>query len=569
MKTFKKYFWGFIALSLLAVPGCKDPIDQGVGGETDIRTIRITNAGMTGIETIEGTVTGKTIEFTIPIETNIEAIRFAAFMSLGASFEKETYNFLDGHELSDTTLTHTVKIINGINYAYYEVTLHLSEPIIVAPLVDELITTAGGRNIEAVVDHNTNVIYLGLADIDEAEIVQLVLRPARTKYEFTEAVGNRLHRSNPGSLKLDFLGKTTEYQISFEVAVTAGVDFLGAIVHDFSTATTMYPVFTGDMTRSADFDGEHVLIVYRNAPRVHRVTDLLAGNINNPIMLDVNPEIVSGGTHIMSAGRLSHGRVFITNLVTALGPDGEGETLTVYYYETPTSAPQIVLAYNLDPEIASGPRLGDNMSVNLNESGDGFVYFVSQDGMAILRFTVRNFTEFSDPFAFRTNVDFSFYAFINQVEPSRNLITSTTRRTIQMIDDDGNRLFEFDKMPREGITMPNMENAWGTDVRIINHNRARYMIMAAPRRFAFNAPPGLLIYDISRGFNLMAALGNYQESVHSENPPMPVYVYSMPDAPTAAANAANTNWAIVDGRLVVFVSVTNAGFTLIEFPNNE
>jgi len=568
MKTLKKYFLGLMALSLLTVSSCKEDPIPPTGGETEIRSIRITNGGLSGTETIIGAVNDKVITFTIPAETNVAAVRFEGDLSLGARFEREAYDFLEGNEATAMTLTGTIRVVNGENYTDYEVTLNLNEPT-ASPVVDRLIVIASGITVEATIDHADNVIYLGL-NTDEAEIEWLVLRPVRTAYEFTAlTVDGKLHRSNPGSLKLDFLGKTAEYTIDFDTpGFIPGVDFSRAIVHDFSTATTMYPVFTGDMTRSADFDGEHVLIVYRNAPRVHRVTDLLAGNANNPIMLNVNPEIVNGGTHIMSAGRLSHGRVYITNLVTALGPEGVGETLKVYYYETPASAPQVVLEFDLDPEIASGPRLGDNISVNLNASGNGFVYFVSQDGNHILRFTVAGFTNFSNPMAFNTApIAFGMYAFINPVEAGRNLITSTIRSAVHMIDNDGNRLFEFEKVPhREGARMDNGE---ATDIRIINHNRARYMIMGTGKRWANSDDPTLIVYDISEGFDLMTALANWQDRVESEDQPVPVFMYTMDNAPVSLANCANTNWAVVNGRLVIFTASANAGFALIEIPNNE
>jgi hypothetical protein len=557
-----------MALSLLTVSSCKEDPIPPTGGETEIRSIRITNGGLSGTETIIGALNDKVITFTIPAETNVAAVRFEGDLSLGARFEREAYDFLEGNEATAMTLTGTIRVVNGENYTDYEVTLNLNEPT-ASPVVDRLVVTANGIDFTASFNHTDNIIYLGVSEgVFEVAIKELVLRPARTAYEFTEATDGKLHISNPGSLELDFLGKTNEYIIDFGTGNPIGLDFSRAIVHDFSTATMMYPVFTGDMTRSADFDGEHVLIVYRNAPRVHRVTDLLAGNANNPIMLNVDPEIVNGGTHIMSAGRLSHGRGYITNLVTALGPEGTGETLKVYYYETPASAPKVVLEYDLDPEISSGPRLGDNISVNLNASGNGFVYFVSQDGNHIVRFTVAGFTNFSSPMAFNTApIAFGMYAFVNPVEQGRNLITSTIRSVVHMIDNDGNRLFEFEKVPhREGARMDNGE---ATDIRIFNHNRARYMIMGTGKRWANSDDPTLIVYDISEGFDLMTALANWQDRVESEDQPVPVFMYTMENAPVSLANCANTNWAVVNGRLVIFTASANAGFALIEIPNNE
>ena len=569
MKAFKKYFLGIVALSLMAVAitACQDDPIVVVSGETDIRSISIINAGITGTDVISGTISGKTITFNIPAESDVENVRFSSIRSLGATIEGgDVHNFLYGHELTEITLTKTIRVVNVHNYSYYEVTLNLEDPT-ENPIVDRFVVALHGVESVAVIDHFSNTIFLGLpADVDEVDFREVILRPARTEYEFTELNNGRFNRSNPGSIKLDFMGITNEFAIDFGAAdFTPGLNFSKAVVHDFSARGTMYPTFTGDMTRSADFDGNYVLIVsrlppaanYTLAPRVHRVSDLLAGDMNNPIMLDIDPTIVYGGTHRMSAGRLSHGRIFITNLVT----DNIAQPLTVYFYETPTSAPQRVLEFVQDPAITTQLRWGDNISVNLNEDGDGYVFFATQMAADVLRFTVTGFTNFSDPFHFQTNPAFTFYAYVNEVEPNRNLITSTERSVIHMIDNNGNFIMELNKRNHENI---GVNSQFATDVRIINHNRGRYMLMASARRGVAHPYPALIMYNITDGFDLMTALGNFQN-----NQPSPAFFYRMDGAPTTTAPGTNTNWATVDGGIIVFASSANAGFVLIEIPNNE
>jgi hypothetical protein len=561
MKSLKKIFLGFIALSLFTFQSCKDD-NPTPDGETNIHSIRITNAGFAGTGIVAGTMNGTAITFTIPAETNIEAIVFEASLSLGARIDGSTHNFM-GSNPAAMTLTGTIRVVNNSSYTDYSVTINLNEPAEEPkPRVDGIVITVNGTDVvipSANIDNDDLVIYLGVGvDATNVALKELTLRPARTVSNIK--AGDKLN--NLDVLELDFLGVTNEYTIDFRIPeFTPGIDFSKARVFDFSTADGMpYPTFVDLMTRSADFDGEHVLVVHRTEPRMLRVSDLLQGNANNPIMLNVNPEIVNGGTHVMSAGRLSHGRAYITNLVTSTS-----ETLKVYYYETPTSAPQVVLAFEHDPEITSLPRWGDGISVNLNANGNGYVWFVEQNGgNDMLRFTVRNFTEFSDPTLIKSDLGFLFYGFVNQVAPNVNLVSSVQATSMRLIDNEGDVLFTMGQENHTGSV--NAQN--GGDVRIFTHNRGRYMIMTTPTFWRNAQPASLVVYDLSEGADLMTAVRNYQDRFVAGEL-TPAYVYEMTGSPNTSAYAVSTNWAVVNGNLVLFTASTNAGFALIEIPNNE
>ena len=71
-------------------------------GETIIYNIAVANGGFTGAENIAGELDeeSKTIQFVIPAETDIEAVRFTAKLSLGAKLDRETYDVSGGRPSS-------------------------------------------------------------------------------------------------------------------------------------------------------------------------------------------------------------------------------------------------------------------------------------------------------------------------------------------------------------------------------------------------------------------------------------------------------------------------------------
>ena len=65
---------------------------ENPSGEVFIYRLNVTNGGLTGAETYEGTVdeATKTVAFTIPAESDIEALKFSGKLSLGAKLDKES-----------------------------------------------------------------------------------------------------------------------------------------------------------------------------------------------------------------------------------------------------------------------------------------------------------------------------------------------------------------------------------------------------------------------------------------------------------------------------------------------
>ncbi|MDR1810035.1 MAG: DUF4623 domain-containing protein [Prevotella sp.] len=554
MKILNKTGWFFLAL--LAFASCsEESYVENPSGETFIYNLQIINGDLSGGGRYTGVVdeAAKTVTFdNVAAESDVSNVKLSGKLSLGAHLDAEAYDFLAGNDPEATTLTKTVQVINVKNTQEYTVTLNLAAPQ-ATPIVSKLdVTTAAGTVVAASIDLDEKVVYLNVPNEDEVTLTNVVLIPARTEYTFSDLTDGKLSKSNPGTLSLDFLGLTDEYTVSFEKAPAAGINFSAPVIHDFTVNSTIYPSFTAEITRSSDFDGEWVLIVDRNEPKVLRAADILANNVVNatPLIAD-HLAVASDETFAISSGQLSHGHIYICNLAQS------GQKLRVYYYDTPTSAPQKVLEWT-----NTITRFGDNITVNVDENGNGYAYFVRQDpGDKIARFEITNFTAFSEePVIIDPSINVSYYANYNQVGSANSyLLTSSTTAMIQLLDKDGGLQTEVEIVPNSG----GADAKKGTDAHIAEYNKGRYLIMTSGKRFAYDPSSALFIYDITEGFDLVSSLVAFGAS-HPE----PVYTYTM-EALLSTAPAGNTAWAVVDGKLVVFTAAPHCGFALIEFPRNQ
>jgi len=572
MKTVKYINRLFLLAALVfIVSSCKeDPYVENPSGETFIYSLQITNGDLSGGARYTGVVdeAAKTVTFNdVAAESDISNVKLSGKISLGAHLDAEAYDFLQGNSAEATSLSKTVTVTNVENSSDYTVVINLAAPKS-TPLLNKLeVTTAAGTVIAATIDLTENAIYLNVPNENEVTITNIDIIPKRTEYTFSKISNNKLSKSDPGALSLDFLGLTADYTVSFDRAPAAGINFSAPIVHDFSVNSTLYPDFSATVTRSADFDGENILIVYRDTPKVLKVSDVLAGNVNNPIPLrtvtddgenlDGKPATAaidprSDETFAFSSGQFAHGHIYICNLAL------KNQKFRMYYYETPESAP--VKIFEWTNTIAS-QRFGDNMSVNIDENGNGYAYFVQQDpGNQILRLDIKNFTTVSNPIEIKPSINVSYYANYNQVgNYDSYVLTSSTTSMIQLLDKDGVLQTEVEIVPNTG----GADSRKGTDAHIVEYNKGRYLIMTSGKRFAYDPSSSLFVYDITEGFDLVSSLVKF-----GETHPEPVYTFSMP-AGASTAPAGNTAWAVINGKLVLFTAAPYCGFALIEFPRNQ
>ena len=364
---------------------------------------------------------------------------------------------------------------------------------------------------------------------------------------------------------------------------TAGADLASPIVHDFSVTTdNTYPDFTKENTRSSDFDGEYVLVVSRadaETPTHHllKVSDLLKGNINK---IELSKEGIEGGTHVVSAGCLSHGHIYICNLTTDLR---DGENLKVYHYASPEATPEV---WSWDGNLGidefgniihSVPRLGDNISVNLDENGNGYAFFCGQEGSAekMYRIQITNFNQFSNPTEIILEQAFPYYGKVNQVDEDRYLLTSHYMASTWLIDKDGNPLVDIYFQS----TAAGLRPQTGEDPHVVQYNGKTYLIFASPytNMKRLGVGPALYMIDITEGtqVDIQTALQNLSDILWEDEDGIwePDFHYSLDvlnieaeSRKTVAACAAQCNAAVVNGKLLVYAAATGAGFVIIEFP---
>ena len=571
----------FLSIALLSVlfVGCKPKPTPEDTVEALIKTISIKNTTYTGeVDNITYTVTFNDVA----AETNIEAIQFTAKLSLGAKLEKETYDFTLGASEDGKQLVQTIKVINGTKEQEYTVIINLLDPTS-DPMLDALYMKRGSNGEEVKSLIFDGAVALGMPEEAEAVFSKISVIPARASYKFTAMQDNKISAANPGQLEIEFMGRKTVFDITFAAAPTPGADIASAVVHDFSVATGNAPAeFAAENTRGTDFDGEHVLVVSRNDdgtafPHLYKVSDLLADNAGNKIAL--NTTGIEGGTHVVSSGSLNHGHIYICNLTTTLNADAP---LKVYHYADANAAPEVwswdgVLGVTEEGDTIGAPaRLGDNISVNIDESGNGYAFFCGQEGSAekVYRVQITNFNQFSNPTEIILDVPFPYYGYINETpEAGQYVFKSHYMAVIRLMDANGTPLMEDVELD---ITESGLNPRGGVDPHVVMFNRARYLVFAAPynngKRIA--KEPGLFIQDITDGVDTKAALIKWSEMLYDEEYFWePTYFYSLdPDAAPDAGNktvgacAAQCNAAEVDGKLVVFTAATKAGFALIEFP---
>lgn len=558
-----KILYGFVLLmGVFAMSGCNDDsIVENPSGETFIYRMFIANGGLTGTDAIQGTIDEqtKTITFEAPAETDIQAIKFTTKLSLGAHLDKETYDFSQSN-------TMPVTVINGENSSTYQVTINFDEPKEEPIITAVRVKLPNGTEKNAYISEIDKSIYMGAEEFESVEILSISCLPKRTVTTLTMASNNVVQKSDPGSIELDFMGIKSEYRLLFAAIPVFGADFNRGSIYPFSNATgNIFGDFVGENTRSADFDGNNLLIVSREGGlnvRVIPYNEIVGGN---PGGVSLSLDGVEMGTFLVSSGRISHGHFYVSNLSTSVGED---QPLKLYYWDNTSSKPQVLLEFlgaAIGPEgevDLSKLRFGDNLNVCLDESGNGYIYFVTQDGTAVLRFNVTGFTNLENPTYIVPPTTLSYYAAINQVDGKNNEYTVTSVQAgIYLTDADLNPVTLIDQ---------EMVPIRCTDARVITFDSERYLITTSGRwgSWSGDAEQTFYVYDLSDGATTALAMMN----LIADGAPQPLFTYVIGGSNPASfgsAPSASTGWGVVNGMLRVMAAAPKAGFAIFEFPERE
>ena len=331
-----------------------------------------------------------------------------------------------------------------------------------------------------------------------------------------------------------------------------GAEFKNATVYSFA-GDKRYEDFKTLDTRGADFDGQHVLVVTRtdNKPHLLKVADIKAGVINR-ISLDLTG--VSGGTFPYNMGALANGHIYMATLAIKTK-----SLLKVYYWETPTSTPEVIFSANLEDILESGKRYGDNMSLNIDKNGDGYIFFGENTAQNILRLTVSDHKNVSEPTILPADPKMKVSMNIYRYENTSDYLYSGLAMPITLSSNAAQKKFSLSaaNQPAEAVA-----------ARAFMFNNKRYLITcAAGFGSASKATPTLYVYDISKGSNLAEALERFEAASQHE----PVYSFILGGTGNSAPSPC-TNFYIErdangkDAKLYLFASRGESGFVIVEAP---
>lgn len=333
-----------------------------------------------------------------------------------------------------------------------------------------------------------------------------------------------------------------------------GADFAKATVYDFTNnelGNPVYHTFVSNLTRGSGFDGEHVLIVTRHKGKSHLLkTEDLRKNKINPITL--NYKGVGGGTFPVNCGAIVDGHTYIANL-----SGGQASPFRIYHWENPNDPAQKICDLNIASIPNAGKRHGDNMSVNIDKKGNGFMFFGDNASTKILRLKVENFTTISDPQVLPSLKEVTFCMSFNRVENTSDYIFTGYYAPIMIASESAKISY---KLPEKAIPLR------ASDAQIINFNKERYLVTTTAARTGSDAVV-LYVYDITRGDNVIAALKYFNDNTEKK----PIYKYSLL-GPTNPAPSTRVAWSIKkdekgnEEMLSIYTASNNAGFVIVDFP---
>ena len=347
-----------------------------------------------------------------------------------------------------------------------------------------------------------------------------------------------------------------EYMVTLRLLTPVyGADFTKAEIYDNTgnaLGNPLYPTFVSLQTRGTGFDGEHVLIVTRNAMGSHllKVSDLRQNNI---VPIPLNLTGVSGGTFPVNVGAQVNGHTYIANL-----SGGQASPFKIYHWTDPNAEPDVIANLNIADIPEAGNRHGDNMSMNLDANGNGYMFFGENTPFQkILRLTVTNYTTISDPAVLPSapgsNLTFSF----NRVGNTADYITTGHEAPIRVANESGSISYSL------GNTAVPIR---GADARVFTFNQERYLILTTAARSGSD-PVVLYVYDITKGDNTVDALKLFDIKTDKS----PVFQYSLQGAANAAPGT-QTGYFITkdangkDDKLTLYAASAEAGFVVIDFP---
>lgn len=380
-----------------------------------------------------------------------------------------------------------------------------------------------------------------------------VLDKETYSFEFEEG-----ESSKNVTIKLVNEPRFREYVVTLRLNVPVfGADFTKAVAYDYSNSSNtkgLYEAFKGVGVRGTGFDEETILIVDRTNNYVHLLNtqDLKEGNVT-PIPL--NNTGISGGTFTLHSGAVVGEHIYAASLSGA-----HASPLKIYHWTDPNQPPTVIGNINVAEIPGAGVRHGDNMSIGLDENGDGFIYFGDNAGTKFLRFSVTGFTNISNPVVFNMPVAGpGAWTSYNRIGSSDEYIFTGHDAAIYLMNNSGGVQTNLLR-----TTVP----VRGSDARVFEFNGERYLMMLTAARTGTESTV-LLVYNITRGETVGDALKNFEAQAER----VPVLQYAL-GGPVNINPTTQTGYYIkkdADGNdetLVLYGSSFQAGFVILEVPKN-
>lgn len=349
-----------------------------------------------------------------------------------------------------------------------------------------------------------------------------------------------------------------EYFVTLRLNVPVfGADFEKPQIYDNTgndLGNPLYPTFVSSTTRGSGFDGKHVLIVTRNPMGSHLldVNDLKKNEIK-PIPLNLTG--VGGGTFPVNLGAQINGHTYIANL-----SGGLVSPLKIYHWTDPAQEPQVIAHINKADIPDAGARHGDNLSVNLDDNGNGHIFFGDNASTQILRFTVTNYTQVTNPRIIEmTPRLLEPFMNMNRVGTTDSYLLTGHAAPIMVASVDGTIGY---RMANSSIPIRS------SDPRVVYFNGERYLLVVTAARGAGDAVV-MYLYNITRGETITEALEIFESGDMT-----PVYQYPLM-GPVNASPSTQTGWYVTknsegnDDTLMLYGASNDAGFVIVEFPKKS
>ena len=614
----KNVTWESSAPTVASVTG---GVVSGVSAGTAKITVKTADGGFTAScdVTVTRDVTGVKVQDKASVVMGEEITLTATIEPAGATDQSVTWSKGDG--AGDVTLTPS-----GLTCKVKGVTVGDKQVIV---------TTGNGKKATCVV-----TVTKGVVDVESVELdVKTKTLPVGEKFTLTAAVkpdeatnkkvtwtqssanGGEVTLTADG-LKCEVAGKTKgkvivtvttedgDKKATCEVdVITIGADFTASAVkvYDYSGTKKITELYKDSWAaRYAEINKDNVLIsgrIQMGEPAYLKLSDLKNNNPNPPFER-MNVAGIAGGNggEFYSVARLAHGQVYATNLHTNMSSSGgswfrlynwptidaavSSRTCSVgtpsnclYQYKSPFPHPEgFGWSDEGDGTFSQFARFGDNMTIDVDESGKGYMFCMGYGMLTVMRITLPikpwldeagtamltpdpNEVKFILPGATVPKADTPTpgYQSFNKVDGATNeYLYSSTFESISLVDADGNSKYRMTSFK------DNYYDACAA--RIINFNNARYLVTMNDVK-----PYGegvIAIYDITDGETTAKALENFDKRDAAGKAPK--YTFSLNGNIILTLTSgefpgtADINFVKEGDTLYIIGSADNSGFAIIE-----